>query len=71
MMAVIKLLIAEQSRHLAELGMDLAAAVVGRRPELVRSHLRSRAMTIADRTSEITRNTIAEGTLRPLRPLLK
>ena len=69
---VTKLLIAEQSQHLTELGMELAgsAAVVGQTPKLTRAYLGNRAMTIAGGTSEITRNTIAERILgsaaRPL-----
>jgi 3-oxochol-4-en-24-oyl-CoA dehydrogenase len=71
---VTKLLIAETSQRLSELGMDLAgsAAVVGQAPELTRAYLGSRAMTIAGGTSEITRNTIAERILGlPRDPLLK
>ena len=71
---VTKLLIAELSQHLTELGMDLAgsAAVVGQTPKLTRAYLGNRAMTIAGGTSEITRNTIAERILGlPRDPLLK
>ncbi|MBV8928385.1 MAG: acyl-CoA dehydrogenase [Mycobacteriaceae bacterium] len=71
---VTKLLLAEQSQHLTELGMELAgtAAVVGQVPELTRGYFGSRAMTIAGGTSEITRNTIAERILGlPRDPLLK
>jgi 3-oxochol-4-en-24-oyl-CoA dehydrogenase len=71
---VTKLLMAETSQRLTELGMDLAgsAAVVGQAPELTRAYLGSRAMTIAGGTSEITRNTIAERILGlPRDPLLK
>jgi alkylation response protein AidB-like acyl-CoA dehydrogenase len=71
---VTKLLVAEQSQRLTELGMDLAgtAAVVGHTPELTRGYLAARAMTIAGGTSEITRNTIAERILGlPRDPLLK
>jgi alkylation response protein AidB-like acyl-CoA dehydrogenase len=71
---VTKLLLAEQSQRLTELGMDLAgtAAVVGRAPQLATAYLGNRAMTIAGGTSEITRNTIAERILGlPRDPLLK
>jgi alkylation response protein AidB-like acyl-CoA dehydrogenase len=71
---VTKLLLAEQSQHLTELGMDLAgpAAVVGLTPQLSTAYLGNRAMTIAGGTSEITRNTIAERILGlPRDPLLK
>ncbi|MDT5267157.1 MAG: hypothetical protein QOI90_3783 [Mycobacterium sp.] len=71
---VTKLLLAEQSQHLTELGMDLAgsAAVVGLTPQLTTAYLGNRAMTIAGGTSEITRNTIAERILGlPRDPLLK
>ncbi|BBY18374.1 acyl-CoA dehydrogenase [Mycolicibacterium litorale] len=71
---VTKLLVAEQSQRLTELGMDLAgtAAVVGHTPELTRTYLGNRAMTIAGGTSEITRNTIAERILGlPRDPLLR
>jgi len=71
---VTKLLLAEQSQRLTELGMDLAgsAAVSGLTPQLATSYLGNRAMTIAGGTSEITRNTIAERILGLSRdPLLK
>ncbi|HZE48899.1 MAG TPA: acyl-CoA dehydrogenase, partial [Jatrophihabitantaceae bacterium] len=71
---VTKLLLAEQSQHLTELGFDLAgtAAVVGLTPQLTTAYLGNRAMTIAGGTSEITRNTIAERILGlPRDPLLK
>ncbi|WP_029106432.1 acyl-CoA dehydrogenase [Mycobacterium sp. URHD0025] len=71
---VTKLLVAEHSQHLTELGMDLvgSAAVTGQTPKLTRAYLGNRAMTIAGGTSEITRNTIAERILGlPRDPLLK
>jgi alkylation response protein AidB-like acyl-CoA dehydrogenase len=71
---VTKLLLAEQSQRLTELGMELAgsAAVVGQTARLTRAYLGNRAMTIAGGTSEITRNTIAERILGlPRDPLLK
>ena len=71
---VTKLLLAEQSQRLTELGMDLVgpAAVVGLTPGLTTTYLGNRAMTIAGGTSEITRNTIAERILGlPRDPLLK
>ena len=71
---VTKLLLAEQSQHLTELGMDLAgaAAVTGQTPQLATTYFGNRAMTIAGGTSEITRNTIAERILGlPRDPLLK
>ncbi|OKH82544.1 acyl-CoA dehydrogenase [Mycolicibacterium sp.] len=71
---VTKLLVAEHSQWLTELGMDLAgaAAVSGGTPKLTRAYLGNRAMTIAGGTSEITRNTIAERILGlPRDPLLK
>ncbi|MFN6547986.1 acyl-CoA dehydrogenase [Mycolicibacterium nivoides] len=71
---VTKLLVAEHSQHLTELGMDLVgtAGVTGETPKLTRAYLGNRAMTIAGGTSEITRNTIAERILGlPRDPLLK
>ncbi|KGI66330.1 acyl-CoA dehydrogenase [Mycolicibacterium rufum] len=71
---VTKLLVAESGQRLTELAFDLAgtAAVVEQNPQLTRSYLGNRAMTIAGGTSEITRNTIAERILGlPRDPLLK
>jgi alkylation response protein AidB-like acyl-CoA dehydrogenase len=71
---VTKLVLAEWSQRLTELGMDLAAAaaVVGKNPMLTVTYLGNRAMTIAGGTSEITRNTIAERILGlPRDPLIK
>jgi alkylation response protein AidB-like acyl-CoA dehydrogenase len=71
---VTKLVLAEWSQRLTELGMDLAgaAAVVGKKPMLTVTYLGNRAMTIAGGTSEITRNTIAERILGlPRDPLIK
>ena len=71
---VTKLVLAEQSQRLTELGMDLAgaAAVTGQTRRLTGSYLGARSMTIAGGTSEISRNTIAERILGlPRDPLLK
>jgi 3-oxochol-4-en-24-oyl-CoA dehydrogenase len=71
---VTKLVLAEQSQRLTELGMALAgtAAVLEQSPKLTRSYLGARAITIAGGTSEISRNTIAERILGlPRDPLLK
>jgi alkylation response protein AidB-like acyl-CoA dehydrogenase len=71
---VTKLLVAELSQRITELGMALAgvSAVTGGNDALTRTYLGNRAMTIAGGTSEITRNTIAERILGlPRDPLLK
>lgn len=71
---VTKLLVAESGQRLTELAFELAgtAAVVEQTPQLTRSYLGNRAMTIAGGTSEITRNTIAERILGlPRDPLLR
>ncbi len=62
---VTKLLAAEHSQHVADLGMRLAGAagVDGGEPDLTRMYLFARAMTIAGGTSEISRNVIAERLL--------
>jgi 3-oxochol-4-en-24-oyl-CoA dehydrogenase len=71
---VTKLVLAEGSQRLTELGFDLAgsAAVVGQTPNLTGAYLGARSMTIAGGTSEISRNTIGERILGlPRDPLLK
>ena len=62
---VTKLVKAEHSQRITELGMDLAgtAAVTGDNPELTYAYLFARCLTIAGGTSEIMRNTIAERLL--------
>src|SRR5215207_2206115 len=62
---VTKLLAAEQSQRINELGMRIAgaAAVAGDEEALTRHYLFSRALTIAGGTSEVTRNVIAERIL--------
>jgi 3-oxochol-4-en-24-oyl-CoA dehydrogenase len=71
---VTKLVLAEMSQRITELGIALAgsAAVTGQARKLIGSYLGGRAMTIAGGTSEISRNTIAERILGlPRDPLLK
>jgi alkylation response protein AidB-like acyl-CoA dehydrogenase len=62
---VTKLVKAEHSQRITELGIDLAgiAAVTGETPELTYAYLFARCLTIAGGTSEIMRNTIAERLL--------
>jgi alkylation response protein AidB-like acyl-CoA dehydrogenase len=62
---VTKLIKAEHSQRVTELGIDLAgtAAVTGETPELTYAYLFARCLTIAGGTSEIMRNTIAERLL--------
>jgi alkylation response protein AidB-like acyl-CoA dehydrogenase len=62
---VTKLVKAEHSQRITELGIDLAgtAAVTGDAPELTYAYLFARCLTIAGGTSEIMRNTIAERLL--------
>mgnify|MGYP000712231795 FL=1 len=69
-----KLLKAEHSQRITDLGMKLAgvAAVTGQTPELSYDYLFTRCLTIAGGTSEIMRNTIAERLLGlPRDPLTK
>ncbi|MGP4055137.1 acyl-CoA dehydrogenase [Mycobacterium sp. 4D054] len=71
---VTKLLVAESGQRLTELAFELAgtAAVTEQIPQLTRSYMGNRAMTIAGGTSEITRNTVAERILGlPRDPLLR
>jgi alkylation response protein AidB-like acyl-CoA dehydrogenase len=71
---VTKLVLAEESQRITELGLALAgsSAVVGQSRRLLGSYLGGRAITIAGGTSEISRNTIAERILGlPRDPLLK
>ncbi|MCT1351959.1 MULTISPECIES: acyl-CoA dehydrogenase [Gordonia] len=62
---VTKLIKAEHSQRITELGIDLAgtAAVTGNTPGLTYAYLFARCLTIAGGTSEIMRNTIAERLL--------
>ncbi|MER6972190.1 acyl-CoA dehydrogenase [Nocardioides sp. NPDC057767] len=62
---ITKLLKAEHSQRITNLGMVLAgtAAVTGHRPEVSDPYLFARCLTIAGGTSEIMRNTIAERLL--------
>ncbi|WP_067650702.1 acyl-CoA dehydrogenase [Nocardia harenae] len=63
--SITKLLAAEHSQHVSELGMRIAgpAVVAGDEPQRAYNYLFSRAMTIAGGTSEINRNVIAERVL--------
>ncbi|WP_067663036.1 acyl-CoA dehydrogenase [Nocardia miyunensis] len=62
---VTKLLKAEHSQRITNLGMELAGtgAVTGESPDLSYDYLFTRCLTIAGGTSEIMRNTIAERLL--------
>ncbi|GAA1970690.1 acyl-CoA dehydrogenase [Nocardioides panacihumi] len=71
---ITKLVKAEHSQRITELGMLLAgpSAVTGHRPEVSYPYLFARCLTIAGGTSEIMRNTIAERLLGlPRDPLVK
>ncbi|MDH3047271.1 acyl-CoA dehydrogenase [Gordonia alkanivorans] len=71
---VTKLLRAEHSQRITELGVKLAgpAAVTGETPVLTYAYLFARCLTIAGGTSEIMRNTIAERILGlPRDPLVR
>ncbi|ARE37835.1 acyl-CoA dehydrogenase (plasmid) [Rhodococcus sp. BH4] len=63
--SVTKLLSAEHSQHVSELGMRIGkvATVTGIVPEVAYDYLFGRALTIAGGTSEINRNVIAERLL--------
>jgi alkylation response protein AidB-like acyl-CoA dehydrogenase len=71
---VTKLIKAEHSQRITELGLLLAgtAAVTGHRPEVSYPYLFARCLTIAGGTSEIMRSTIAERLLGlPRDPLVR
>jgi len=63
--AITKLIVAELSQSISELGLLLAgpAAIDGSEPALATNYLMSRSLTIAGGTSEISRNVISERIL--------
>ncbi|MFD6064042.1 acyl-CoA dehydrogenase [Rhodococcus wratislaviensis] len=71
---VTKIMKAEHSQRMTEMGMKLASrsAVIGEAPALVYDYLYARCLTIAGGTSEIMRNTIGERLLGlPRDPLVR